>query len=353
MPAGRSFVLYEDRPESLVGVKLACLSLREHVPEAQIRVHLGGQARSASGWFTSRVDAVQVFTDDLPSGVSGWNVKPELLLRALGDGSDQAVWIDSDVIVCGPLGARLDRAGEHLVATEDVWYGRSQRSGARTLAWGMEVGRLLPATVNTALLQVSGAHARLLEDWRLLLQDATYRHAQSLPYGVRPPHLVGDQDVLTAMLESTAWSHLPVDLLRRGVEMAQCYGSAGFSPGERLRVGAGRLPLAVHAMGPKPWRTSAAGASPSRVWHRAHMELTPYTALAARYAQQLPGDLDWTARATPLTRVLRSAAAGDPVLQEMPLAVVQWLPWRLRRDAGRLRRGAARIRGLARVCDAW
>jgi hypothetical protein len=139
------------------------------------------------------------------------------------------------------------------------------------------------------------------------------------------------------MIESTTWRHVDVDLLRRGIEVAQCYSSAGFSPAERVRVGRRRLPLAVHAMGPKPWSVLGAHQGSADFWLRTHMQLTPYTALAARYASRLPDELGWTTSRTAVARLLARVAEDDPVLQEFPLALAQWPYWRLRQAAGRLR----------------
>src|SRR3712207_4014819 len=115
----------------------------------------------------------------------------------------------------------------------------------------MVPGRRLPATANTSVLRVTPHHTGLLEEWRSLLRSTEYQSAQLRPWDERPTHLMGDQDVLTALLSSADFADVPVRMLRRDVDIAHCFGSAGYLPLQRVRavVRGQRLPPLVHAQG--------------------------------------------------------------------------------------------------------
>ena len=86
-----------------------------------------------------------------------------------------------------------------------------------------------------------------------MLSHPAYLKAQAQPWYERPLHMIGDQEVLTGLLGSVDFQETSIRLLRRGTDIAQCFGPAGFTPVERLRSMIGHRPAFVHAMGPKPW----------------------------------------------------------------------------------------------------
>lgn len=335
-------VLYEDRPRDLVGLQLAVASLLRHSPGHPVRVSAPGAPRELVRWLEGQPSVTVVDSDDLAG--SGWNIKPQVLRRALREGHDGVCWLDSDMLVTGDLGAALaTRSPGALLVTDDFWYARERGSLSRTLAWGLPTGRVPGCSVNTGLVRVTSGHLPLLDAWQELLEDPRYLAAQARPYGERPLHLLGDQEVLAAMLGSRDHAGLALDWLRRGRDVAQCFASAGFSPAERLGAWSpwapGRRPLLVHAMGPKPWAVLRDPAADPR--ERRHMRLSPYTALAAGYVEQLGGQsgaaLDW-ATAQPHGTLERVALRLDPALRELPLAVPEAAVWQARRWAGRARR---------------
>ncbi len=76
-----------------------------------------------------------------------------------------------------------------------------------------------------------------------------------------------------------------------GRDIAQCAGPAGFSPTERLATLGRGSPAIYHSVGVKPWQHGAAwryGRTPgSRARARyedLHLRLSPYTAVARRFA---------------------------------------------------------------------
>jgi hypothetical protein len=337
-------VMYEDRPRDLVGLQLAVASLLRHSPGCHVRVSVPGAPSLLVDWLLDHPSVEVVPADDLAG--SGWNIKPELLRRTLRAGHESVCWLDSDMLVGGDLReALVSRAPSTLMVTDDFWYARERRTAARTLAWGLVPGRVPGCAVNTGLVRVTGDHLPLLDAWQALLEDPRYLHAQSQPYADRPLHLLGDQEVLSALLGSRPWEHIALSWLRRGIDVAQCFGSAGFSPRERLSAArVAHRPLLIHAMGPKPWAVLRQPPQPSRTARRerAHMQLSTYTALAGGYDGELGHALDWTRLDLVAPLVVRAARTLDPALRELPLAVPEATIWQARRFAGSLRRALKR-----------
>jgi hypothetical protein len=177
-------------------------------------------------------------------------------------------------------------------------------------------------------LRVTPAHVELLEAWRAMLDAESYRAAKSLSYPDRPMHQKGDQDVLDALINSSAYSEVPVVMLRRGIEIAQCHGPAGYSPMERMRSLArgNGLPRIVHAQAEKPWerkphRRDSVASWAWSAYLALHADLSPYTVTASQYATEIGEPADWLAPSTRLGTILRKASRGNAVLPELPLAL--------------------------------
>ncbi len=330
--------LYEDRASHLVGLKLALLSLVRHCPDARLVAHVPGADDGFATWFAARVPAGELVTDPIQD--SGWNVKPELLLHHLGRGEDEVVWFDADVVCHDDWRRLLWGAGpQTLVATEETVRGQHLGGAHRTRAWGLAVGRSMPTTVNTGLVRVTPAHAPLLRAWQQMLRDPGYQLAQRSDWQDRPIHLLGDQEVLTALLGSREFADVPVWLLRQGVDIAQCFGASGYDPADRLRMTlAGEVPPLLHAMGPKPWQQPPRGSRPASVLDaarsardalvRRHHDTSPYTLAAA----ELRADLDEPAPWLPDRAGPASAAALN--CAELPLALFDMVVRRLRAALG-------------------
>ncbi len=69
----------------------------------------------------------------------------------------------------------------------------------------------------------------------------------------RPVHMLGDQDVLTALLTSSEFSDIPLHMLRRGPDIIQFDGVWGYSIPERITNLLGWGPTFIHAGAAKPW----------------------------------------------------------------------------------------------------
>ncbi len=328
-------VMYEDRPNVLVGVQLAALSLARHSPGLPILAIVPGAPDSFLTW-AERIPSMTVRANRDGVVGQGWNVKPSVLQAALNEGYDEALWFDTDLIVTGDIRARLDPVdSKTVVATEEYYWGHHQGSAGRTSGLGMTPSRTFKSTVNTCLLRVGTAHTDLVQDWYDVLASDDYVAAQKLTGQYRPLHLWSDLHVFTGLLGSTKYAHVPVEQLRRGTEIAQCYGPSGYTVRERLQSGRS-LPLLVHAMGNKPWaprglpKASSARARALQAFEAVHQDLTPYVEVAREYRGQFDGDDDWLTPATrtgaALTRLLPNHAA----LRELPLTVVDTTQRRVR-----------------------
>jgi hypothetical protein len=332
--------VHEDRPQAFVGLQLTLLSLRRHCPQVPVAVSCPGATPDLLAWLR------QLSLPVLVSRVGqarGWDVKPDLLLDLLADGHDDVVWIDSDILVTAALPEPLVGADPAAVVVTEEPYWDTREPVDRAAAWGLPPGRRLPCTLNTGLLRVTPKHVPLLEAWRELLTAPSYRAAQEAPWRERPRHLMGAQGVLEALLMSRRFCDVPVVVLRRGTHIAQCHGAAGYTPVDRLRTLASgrRVPPLVHALGDKPWDQRVVP-GPPRVRlvsyvNRLHHELSPYTRSADEYREDLPDVRRWSRPRSRVARVLATLTGGHPVLQELPLALLDGAARRVRPAGRRLR----------------
>ncbi len=306
-------VSYEDRPGAAVGVKLLVASVARHWPGAEVDLTVPGASAGLQA-FCAR-HHVRLRTD-APERRRGWDVKPSLLLRALDEGADRAIWLDSDLMLGAdprPLLAPLREAD--LLVGEDV-FGQPHRGGdARTRWWKLPVGRVLDETVNTCALGVTQAHRALLTAWDDLLLSDRYAAEQALPWAERDDLVFGDQDVLTALLGSEAFAHVPLLWLRRGRDLVHCHEPVGYHLHERLaNLLALRTPPFLHSHGSKLWQP--------RETRSLHLELSSYTLEATRYTEelteltQLTGTTRWPAK------LLRGLLGNRVTLTALPFAAL-------------------------------
>jgi hypothetical protein len=191
--------------------------------------------------------------------------------------------------------------------------------------WGMPVGRIFPFTLNTGVLRVSAHHADLLESWKIMLQDQCYQAAQLQSFYHRPAHMVGDQDVLTALLSCSSFSMTPVLILRRGQDILQYFGFSAYTTRERLGNLFGDRPSFIHCQGWKPWKALAQGSSRSGFkdgLQRLYTELSPYISSAERYRLELDEPLPWASNMSRISRFFRAIGLRNPALTGLPIAML-------------------------------
>ena len=152
-----------------------------------------------------------------------------------------------------------------------------------------------------------------------LLDSPRYRTAQDADWTERPTHMVGDQDVLCALLGSTRFAHVDCRALVSGVDVAQCFQEDGYSAHDRWsNWRRGRLPPLVHAQGTKPWANDA---------HVPYLELSPYP-VVARELVAGSEQWDWLYPHSTSARVIDSAFNSDPNLRGIVHAIAR-LPSRV------------------------
>lgn len=318
-------VAYEDRPDSLVGLKLTLLGVRRHSPDLRVLAWVPDAPAAFREW-AAGVGGIELRTSREGISSTGWGVKPAVLLAALDlAGGDRVTWIDSDIVASADVSPLLaDATDDELVATEEYFWGHHQGSPARTTGLGLPVGRVFPATVNTGLVSVTDRHRELLEVWAELMNSPEYLAVQKLSALERPLHFWGDQETLTGLLGSERFAGVPVRQLRRGVDVAQCYGPSGLTVRERVALG-GALPPLVHAMGTKPWSPLPDASSVTdrarRYWQALHAETGPYVEVARTYESELGEPAPWLHPRTLAGRGLTAATRRRPALRELPLAV--------------------------------
>ena len=268
-----------------------------------------------AGWLAARPNVVS-HPQPEPSG-TGWDIKGELLLWLLDHGVDRPVWIDSDIIVANRLPRRLTEAPpETLVVAEEPKLVRPRGIRNRAIDLGLEPRTDgLDFEINSSIVAVSRHHRDLLEDWQRVVLSPAYNAGKEIPHFSRPLAFQSDQSVLSALLGSRRFQHVPIVLMRESREIAHGLRKTGYRVGHRaLNVLCGTPPF-VHAIYvPKPWHPFEEGF----VWE----SLSPYRLVAMRHADALaPEESAWLWREPPKARMLRRLFFGNPELCGLPLAL--------------------------------
>lgn len=321
--AGRVVIcIAEDRASCETGIRLLLLSLSRAEPGASVILFCPFADRDLSS-FAANVAGLSV---DLrayrPPDAYSWNVKPQALLEALNEGADEVVWIDSDVIVASPFLCRLSALDRNAITVteEALWGASDDRDALRARLWGFPVGRQFPFTLNSSVLRVTRAHVALLERWRALLDSREYRDEQAKPWSSRKVNMIGDQDVLTALLSSKEYCDVPVEILRRGEGIVQYFGLYGFSTRERLHWSLRGKPHFIHSQGVKAWAPPVISKRRSLRDYitEAYLDASPYTIVASKLS---PRDArGWAEPHTALGTALRVIGFKNPVLTGLPIA---------------------------------
>jgi hypothetical protein len=296
-----------------------------HCPELSIRLFFPPAKEEFLAWI-KQYEQLELDTKPLPTAYSH-NVKPQALLRLLEEGLDEVIWIDSDIIVARdifPLFHGLD--SDVLVLTEEAMCrARYDPNGLRARLWGFEVGRMHPFVLNTGVIRATKSHRPFLNRWRELLESDQYARIQRLDWRSRPPHMLGDQDVLTALLASQEYANIPLKILARGKDIIQYFGSHGYTVSERLGNMLIGGPTFIHSQGSKPWSQNWQRRAPKSIrerWELLHLDLSPYTLAAWKYRDSLGlgGDTAWMRSHTILSSFLRGLGLWYPPLVGLPFA---------------------------------
>ena len=257
----------EDRQSCEPAVMILIASLFVHCPGVTVELFAPNASDDLKTWLSGYA-GVHLNPGRVAEDLAKYDIKPRALLTLLERGYAQVLWVDSDILICRdfrPLFAELDTSVLAL-AEEALCSSHGDPNGLRARLAGLKVGRTLPFAANTAVMRVTPDHVALLRRWEELLKAPAYREAQARAWQLRPLHLLGDQDVLTAILAGEEFARTPLSFLRRGIAIIQYFGSSGYTAPERLRNLLLGMPPFVHSQGFRPWweradrpRTLAAG----------------------------------------------------------------------------------------------
>jgi hypothetical protein len=266
--------------------------------------------------------------------VKGWDVKPWLLLEELNAGAEEALWLDDDMIVTRPISRLLAEFPRDCLIVAEEWDRSSDVHASQF--WGMRSMRPGPL-LNACVVRAAQVHRALLERWLQLLDDPRYREAQSVPWERRPLHLASDGWVLTALLESEQFGHVPFDRMRMGPHIAQCAGSSGYRPLDRLLDLFRGLPPLIHGIGRKPWeRISEKGRAYEFLTDLAS-DVSPYVLASRRVARDLDMSPSWLEARTVPGAALRLLSGFHPALAGLPMATLHAIHVRIGQAIGHAR----------------
>ena len=156
----RCFVICEDRPREARPLRFLLASLARHCPAAAVRLYYPPADDDLAAWIDT-LPGVVLRRDWPGEAGAGWNVKPDALLDTLAD-FDEAVWLDSDLVLAGDIRPLVDAPAETVaVAEEPAKTPFAGDAADRCRAWGWPVGRPL-AQINSSVLRLTRRHLGLL-----------------------------------------------------------------------------------------------------------------------------------------------------------------------------------------------
>ena len=313
----------EDRASCEPALRILALSLVRHCPTITAHFYCPNATPDFVA-FMATLPGMSLNAFSLSGSWTKYDIKPVALLDMLDRGHAEVLWIDSDILVTRDI-ARLLRsiAPDTVIVTEEaLCSSHADPDGLRARLWGLPVGRTLPFLANTGIVRVGQSHRPLLDHWRILLESPTYRAGQALPWDQRGLHVMGDQEVLTALLASQDFSGIPLHFFRRGADIIQFFGTSGYTCGERMRHLFKGPPPFVHSQGYRPWwKLEPSGPGAATRFKNLYNALSPYTIHARSYRQAL-SDTAWLRPRSRLEATLRAIGFGHPALVGLPLAVM-------------------------------
>jgi len=321
-----TFVLYEDRPEAEVGLRLAICSLARHAPNSPIVCHKPWISKGFDEW-AKKFDQLIIVTER-PKDAQGWNSKPNALIPVLENGGEEAIWIDSDMLVTRDprllfRGVSRDTIG----VTEEPFLVACPNAAEQAMAWGWPPGRKLKTLINSSVVRVTGTHLPLLKRWREALMDPVYREYQKMPFDCRPRHMMSDQDVLFSLLGTREYAEIPLKILYDGTDVLHCGGALGYSFWRRLGDAFKPVPTFLHAIAGKPWwifhpKYKECHTAYTVYYRRMLQEISPYT-IEARFYRELIGiPMPWLDQRTMFGLLFEYAGLRHHALMGLPVTTV-------------------------------
>ncbi|MGD0201036.1 MAG: hypothetical protein ABSD27_09850 [Bryobacteraceae bacterium] len=310
---------YEDRPEAMDALILMGESLCRANVEVSLHLTVPDPPAAVRAWAQRRPEVILSTTR--PAEVSGWDVKPWLLLQELSEERQEVLWLDSDMIVTGSISKILQEFPRESLIFAQEW---SRGSVPVSHLWELPSMRPVPV-FNNCFIRATQAHRPLLERWLQMTRDPRYREAQALPFERRPIQVAHDGWLLIALLESEEFGGVPFGCIRLGRHIAQCAGSSGYRPHHRLLDLFRGLPPLIHGLGRKPWEFRRERSRIRRFLFDLATDVSPYVLAARRVARDIDMTADWLEPRTRLGAMLRRLTAGHPGMAGLPLASIHAL----------------------------
>ena len=139
---------YEDRPAALDGLVFMAESLFRVDPAISLHLTVPDAPPAIRAWAQGRPEVT--LSTERPDGVSGWDVKPWLLLHELSAGCEEVLWLDADMIVTRPVSSMVAAfPPESLIVAEEWFLPEPRRLSS---LWGpVSYTHLTPSTMTQAL----------------------------------------------------------------------------------------------------------------------------------------------------------------------------------------------------------
>lgn len=294
-------------------------SLCRSDPEVSLHLTVPDAPASVRAWAKRRPEVV--LSTRRPEGVTGWDVKPWLLLQELNEGRHEALWLDDDIVVNSPICSLVAKFPPDSLIMAQEW-----RKGAVAVSqyWDLPSPGPIEA-VNNCFIRVTEAHRPLLERWLQMTRDPRYREAQARPFEERPQHLLHDGWLLIALLESEEFAPARLDSIRLGRDIAQCAGSSGYRPWHRLLDLFRGLPPLIHGLGRKPWDPTPEQGRVQAYLLDLATDVSPYVLAARGVAKDLGMKPKWLEARTSAGAALRGVTAWHPGMAGLPLSILHKL----------------------------
>ena len=110
---------YEDRPEAMDSLILMGESFCRADPEVSLHLTVPNAPASVRTWAERRPEVI--LSTSPPDGVTGWDVKPWLLLEELSAGWQRVFWIDTDMIVTRAIRTLLEEFPRDSLILAEEW----------------------------------------------------------------------------------------------------------------------------------------------------------------------------------------------------------------------------------------
>jgi len=314
----------EDRLSEIIPAKLLLLSLARHCPDVPVVIFFPPATPEFEIWL-ERFPQVTLRKTKF-HGIAEWNVKPYVLEVLLKEGNAQVWWLDTDIILTSDFRQHFNSfSPDTLLFGQQPYLGDYQNGGKRAEGWGFQVARILPFEINGGVIRVHSSHLPFLKKWQELTESELYKQAQRQPFYSRAVHVQCDQDLITALLESKEFSHIPVEFVRRGKDIIQYAVPNGYSLMERLEDLGSGLPPLIHSLGLKPWTPADARLKQKRgfdlYYSSLFLEISPYNYVALQYKDEIDENLPWI-KYSAAGHCFRTLGLGNPALMGLPLVAI-------------------------------